>query len=283
MLTLKKVDESGFIMSSLIITVICLMLFVVLSVCGGIYVDSDVVNKKQKEKIINTGFIKLISAYYIHKLNNGGNSFDASNWSSFVEVPFSLKSTSWSYDSTSNGDYFCLSGLFDKEETLRLGFSSLSDSFNSVFVNNYCGATSSDLSFTKGETNALTIWLNSNYVSESIVLGDSNIIPFTAIFENETTGEEILDGETLNLTVGNEFFINIELLSDLINLNIEPVSDIITTFVCSDGSEGCVTGLNRRLKIITSDVFTNRNLSIKVFSNASSFTKNINISSNNPA
>ncbi|MCT4575004.1 MAG: hypothetical protein N4A43_01980, partial [Alphaproteobacteria bacterium] len=246
-------------MSNLIITILGIVLFVVLSVSGVMYVDSRSVSVRENEYLVKSGINQLVSDYHVYKVRRK-EPLPVNNWSSFIEVPRTPANMSWSYGSKPEGMYFCLSGeIKDRyfyEDTIKI----LEDSFNSVVVSNTCGETSNNKNFMLGDTKAYTVWVDSSFISEGSDIENSNVYDFQVKMIEVETGKEIKLHDNLILHKGYDFLIDIEISDSSVKSTVEPVSDFEAEFICLDNSKGCNNGLKRRLRVKSTSLFMDRDL-----------------------
>lgn len=266
-------------MGNLIITMMAITLFVVLSLFGVFEITPDIIHRVESEEIIESGFVDLVADYHAYKINNKDSDLNASNWNSFIDVPVAPKNTSWSYNSTLNGNYFCLSGVINSSQDFSNATTLLKSNFNTVFINNNCGATFDDTSYTNGDTKAFTIWLDSDYVSEGSAIDNDNVYDFSVSLREEDTGLNIISGDSLSFYKDTDAFIEVSLSRSDVVAEHYAVADTAISFVCSDGNDGCNTGKNRRIKLNASQVYENRKLTLSFSYNNFTIKKDIYLTS----
>jgi hypothetical protein len=265
-------------MANLIITMMAIALFVVLSLFGVFEINPDIVHSVETEEIIESGFVDLVADYHAYKINNNDSDLKDANWTNFINVPAAPINTAWSYGSTLNGNYFCLSGVMNSSQDFSNTSTLLKSNFNTVFVNNNCGATSDDTGYINGAAKAFTIWLDSDYISEGSAINNDNVYKLSVDLKDEDSGLSIAHGGSISFYKNTDVFIEIDLSKDGVVASHSNVADTNIAFVCADGSDGCNSGANRRIKINASEVYENRKLTLTFDYNGYSLVRDIYLS-----
>lgn len=112
-------------------------------------VSTDKIIDKNYESEIKTRFSLLMQGYNTYNLNER-KTLPVLNWkteySKYSALPNNFKNMSWSYNTNSNGRYFCLSGNVHSRSIIN-ALDNIKNSYpvNSFYYNTNCGATTNFL------------------------------------------------------------------------------------------------------------------------------------------
>ncbi|MEA1938119.1 MAG: fibrinogen-like YCDxxxxGGGW domain-containing protein [Pseudomonadota bacterium] len=146
------------------ITVVSLGLLTMAMVAGVQYVRTGIIDEKETITIVSVGFEKLVSAYDAFRITAQARP-DADNWESEIEsvigpLPKTPYNMQWSFDQTTRGDWFCLSGDISSSALANLERSIDQLPTQSTRIAPACGATTSaPLGDTFPTPVAITCWI----------------------------------------------------------------------------------------------------------------------------
>jgi len=108
-------------------------------------INTGKVVDKKYESEIKTRFSLILQGYNTYNLNER-KTLPISNWKSeyqkYSSLPNDFKNMSWSYNSNSNGNYFCLSGEVFSENIIN-ALNNIKNNYpvDSFYYNTNCGST----------------------------------------------------------------------------------------------------------------------------------------------
>lgn len=108
-------------------------------------INTGKVVDKNYESEIKTRFSLILQGYNTYNLNER-KTLPISNWKSeyqkYSSLPNDFKNMSWSYNSNSNGNYFCLSGEVFSENIIN-ALNNIKNNYpvDSFYYNTNCGST----------------------------------------------------------------------------------------------------------------------------------------------
>lgn len=112
-------------------------------------INTGKVVDKKYESEIKTRFSLILQGYNTYNLNER-RTLPISNWQSeyqkYSSLPNDFKNMSWSYNSNSNGNYFCLSGEVFSENIIN-ALNNIKNNYpvDSFYYNTNCGSTTNFL------------------------------------------------------------------------------------------------------------------------------------------
>jgi len=249
-------------MSNLLFGIIALVLIISLSVGGSSYVNTSLIGTKQNEQTVKSSLVQMIADYHVYKMNNNETMPPSNGWTQYITKRRSPVATDWHYSTDGDKSYFCLSGEFYTQNEFNSIKNMLNNNFNSVFINNSCGSTTSDISFSDGDTKAFTIWLDSNYTSSIDV--DSSISPsFEWTLTNSETKSLIYNEENITAYESEDLVLEVYVSNPNISISFSNLENTDISFVCSNGVIGCDENLkNRYIKITPTNTYSNQAFSV---------------------